>query len=74
MFEALSEGELLQFVAPNLCGFFPGLEAVSILAITSNLVAPFVKPKLENQLAIISTFLTASACHRSPIHSYVVLI
>ena len=46
MFEALSEGELLQFVASNLCGFFPGLEAgykgISNNIQPSNLLVPLV--------------------------------
>jgi hypothetical protein len=35
---SLSEVELLQFLTLNLCGFDPGLEAGSRLAIKSNLV------------------------------------
>ena len=39
---SLSEVELLQFVAPNICGFDPGLEAGSRYAIISNLVISLV--------------------------------
>ena len=35
---SLSKVELLQFLTLNLCGFNPGLEAGSRLAIKSNLV------------------------------------
>ena len=39
---SLSEVQLLQFEAPNLCDFDPGLEAWSRKAIISNLVISIV--------------------------------
>ena len=45
---SLSEVELLQVLTLNLCGFDPGLEAGSRLAIKSNLVIYLVPYNFQN--------------------------
>ena len=53
---SLSEVELLQVLTLNLCGFDPGLEAGSRLAIKSNLViylVPYQKVSISNVALVI---------------------